>query len=24
LPAGWTTEQWVYYGHQWWDAKNKE
>jgi len=24
LPAGWTTEQWVYYGHQWWDAKNQE
>jgi hypothetical protein len=24
LPAGWTTEQWVYYGHQWWDAKNKQ
>ncbi len=24
LPAGWTMEQWVYYGHQWWDAKNQE
>ncbi len=24
LPAGWTMEQWVYYGHQWWEAKNKE
>ncbi|MBS71744.1 MAG: hypothetical protein CMO20_02165 [Thermoplasmata archaeon] len=24
LPAGWTMEQWTYYGHQWWDAKNKQ
>ena len=24
LPMGWTMEQWVYYGHQWWEAKNKE
>ena len=24
LPMGWNMEQWVYYGHQWWDAKNKE
>ena len=24
LPMGWTMEQWVYYGHQWWDARNKE
>ncbi|MBT4058881.1 MAG: hypothetical protein HOE69_01040 [Euryarchaeota archaeon] len=24
LPAGWTTEQWTYYGHQWWEAKNRE
>jgi hypothetical protein len=24
LPMGWTMEQWVYYGHQWWEAQNKE
>ena len=24
LPMGWTMEQWVYYGHQWWEANNKE
>lgn len=24
LPAGWTMEQWTYYGHQWWEAKNRQ
>ncbi len=24
LPAGWTMEQWAYYGGQWWEAKNRQ